>query len=187
MKIVTVRKTGRRYIYAGERWEKVTVRGEIRRRNGLALVHGTDKVFRRNDVWITDESLTEELVQKLCEQSPELEPTPPPPPEPPPGPPKWVEWHRDCVDGRNRAQLTEHACRELEAMGKSSGPDLVAGGMDESILGDAAMDSAAYLDELTREGVREGYMVPVREAAADLIYEGMLKGVEEYRKEKGVQ
>lgn len=77
-------------------------------------------------------------------------------------------------------QLTDHARRQLVAEGYDCGMDGLGNYLDEDTIQDAAMDSALYHTELTMDGVPEGH-VPLREAAADYIYEGMLKALKEKR------
>lgn len=174
MKICTVKKTGKRYIYAGEHRDVVVCRGEIRSLNGFSATHGPDKKFKRDTVWVVEVDLNEGLLAQLLEQSDIKDPPPPPPIPAEPEKPKWVEWFTD-FDGKRRALLTEHADERLVEMGRDMAADIE--GIDE-FAQDAAMDAAAYLPDLTREGVREGYTVPCREAAADMIHEGIIRGLE---------
>lgn len=219
MRLVTVKATGKRYIYNGEHRDLVVCKGEVRRLNGLSVTHGPDKKFKRDAVWVVEVDLNEQLLRELYEQSdikdphecrrPDtcccdtaaLEPDedcpihgagewPPrcaecgrlvkwPTVEVVDTDPKWVEWVTDW-DGRRRARLTKHADERLIAMGRDIGADMEG---IQNFAQDAAMDVAAYLDELTREGVRTGYMVPCREAAADMIYEGITRAL----KERGIE
>jgi hypothetical protein len=93
--------------------------------------------------------------------------------------PKWVEWFTDW-DGKRRARLTEYADKQLELEGYDVGMDGLGNYLDEDSLQDVAMDSARGHFELTQAGVKEG-STPCREAAADMIYEGMLKALKEKR------
>lgn len=172
MRLCTVKATGKRYIYAGERRDIITVRGEVRRVQGSDAAHGPDKKFKRDAVWVVEVDLNEQLLQELYEQSDIKDPPPPPPP---PEEPKWVEWWTDW-DGRRRARLTEFADKRLIEMGRDIASDMEG---IQDFAQDAAMDTAAYLQELSREGVREGHMVPCREAAADMIYEGITQVLKE--------
>ncbi len=180
MRLCTVKKTGKRYVYSGEHRDVVVCKGEVERISGLSAAHGLDKRFKRDAVWVQDADLTEQLLRELAEQNPDYRF---PPPEPIPSEePAWVEWEIDWR-GKRFARLTPYADKQLMEMGLDMGRDGIGNYLDENTLQDAAVDSAMYIDELTREGVREGLLTPCREAAADMIYEGMLKALKEKRAE----
>lgn len=201
VKVVLVKKTGKCYLYNGEHRDVVVCKGEVSARNGMSLTHGPDKKFKRDAVSVIEYDLTESLVQKLRSQGcPDCENgsgwtrhlgpnndevveacetcCPPPKVEPVPEPDRkaWVEWSYE--DGEKRARLTKYADEQLMKEGYGAAMDGLGNYFDEDMLADAAMDCAMEHYELTREGVRTG-CTPCREAAADMIHEGMLKALNE--------
>lgn len=81
----------------------------------------------------------------------------------------------------DRLELTAHAVAQLQAEGYDVGMDGLGNYLSSGDLESAAMDSAAHHDELTRDGAKEGYGEIVRECAADHIYEGMRRALDEKR------
>ena len=170
LRLVRVKITGKRFWYLSEARGIVHCKGEVRRVSGFSAVHGPDRKFKRDYVEITDEVLTEELLASLLAEA--VDPLPEPRK-------KWAEASLDyaCHTVLN---ITEHGARMLEQAGHDMALDIP--GIEE-FAQDAAMDAAAYHDELTRDGVPEGYMITLRECAADYIYDGICKGL----KEKGIE
>lgn len=171
VKLAQNKVTGRSYIVTAEEPKKVRCKGPVVRVSGFSAMHGNDLVFLREAVNLREEPYTEELLHALCKQdggesaAAKIEPINQ-------DENAWVEW-----EGR-RARLTPYADAQLQAEGYDVGMDGLGNYLDEGMLQDAAMDSALYHHELTRAGVREEY-TPCREAAADMIYEGMLKALKE--------
>lgn len=170
MKIARINSTGKCYIVVGEGAGKVRCKGEVLRVSGASAMHETrDRVFLRDKVSIFQTDLTESLLIQLKEQNM----------------PKFVvkpskirkpKQHplANCVGGY--WMLTAKAIKQLEAEGEDIAYDGLGNYLDENTLQDAAVDAASYHSDFTDAGMPEGFNKD-REAVADMIYEGMLKGL----------
>jgi len=68
IRLVLVKKTGKRYVYNGEHRDVVVCKGEVERVQGFSLTHGPDKKFKRDAVNVLEVDLTEQLAQQLRSQ-----------------------------------------------------------------------------------------------------------------------
>jgi hypothetical protein len=193
IKIVTVNANGKRFILTSDEGKKVRVRGEVQRYSGLSAVHGPDKVFMADRVKISDVEYDEALLESLCAETNAVDVAAL----------RVEEENKASIlkqekqlkrerkkflnegasyDGRQTRTLTEYADQYFKKMGYDYAMDQLGNGLDENMLADAAIDIAAYESKLSSFGVKEGGDVNLRESAADMIHEGMLKALEEKTK-----
>jgi len=193
IKIITVNANGKRFILTADEGKKVRVRGEVQRYSGLSAVHGPDKVFMADRVKISDAEYDEELLESLCAETNavdvaalrveeenkssilKLE--------------KQLKRERKkflnegaSYDGRQERTLTEFAGKYYENLGYITGMDQIGNGLDETGFEDMAGEAGTYDQKLTSFGVKEDGSIPLREAATDHFYDGLLRAMREKSK-----
>ena len=188
IKVARVTATGKCYIVIATDKNKVRCKGEVLRVSGASAMHeNKDRVFLADKVTITETDLTEQFLNQLKEQ------TVPKPVQPKPSREKKPKKHPlanfvyDSEYGRRYGgkgywELTEKACKQLMAEGEDVAWDGLGNYLDQNMLGDAAMDAASYHSDFTAAGMPEGYNQG-REAVADMIYDGMMKGLKRVKAE----
>jgi len=179
VQIVIVNATAKSYILIAEDKTKVRCKGEVVRVNGCSAMHGSDKVFLKSKVTVcAPRDLDETLLINLKNQELPRPKKPKPPKEPKNPTSKWVT--EDRYDGRLR--LTKWAEKELVREGKGIAEDGLGNYIDgDHALQDCAYDLAQGHYDLDHAGVSERSII--REIAADLIYEGMHKVYQKFKKQ----
>jgi hypothetical protein len=183
IKLVTVKANGRRYMYLNAEKGKVHVRGEVLAVGGYSSNHGAPKTFMIDRVDIKTVDLSTELLAELLAQGKRDPITDKPIPEPAPKVKKERKKKHPLANFNGQYwEFTPKAIKQLKAEGEDMAWDGLGNYLSEDLLQDAAMDVAQYHMDFTDAGMREGYN-PGREAIADYIYDGMLKGLERVKAE----
>ena len=190
IKLAKVAATGKNYIVIAVDKNKVRCKGEVLRVSGCSAMHeAKDKVFLADRVSVREVDLTEELLNQLKDQTVPKEKNFKMPYEKkaPKKKHPLANFVYDAEYGRRWGgkgfwQLTEKANRQLIAEGEDIAWDGLGNYIDERNMQDVAMDAAGYHQDFTDAGMPEGYN-PGREAVADMIYEGMLKGLKRVKAE----
>lgn len=188
-KIAMVKSNGKRYIVIREERNKVYCTGEVVSVSGFSCTHLPDKVFLASHVTVVEADYDEQLLADLYKQGTGHE-LPPPPvlrveevkktPEGEKVIPrkKWAKKNKFT----GKLELTDHARKQLKLEGESVALDGLGNYLKREDFETAAFDGAAYHPELTYDGVPEGYN-SLREAAADYVFDGMLAGEKQWRRE----
>ncbi len=190
IKLARVVANSKHYIVIANDGKKVRCKGEVLRVSGHSAMHeNKDKVFLADKVVISEVDLTEELLQQLKDQTVPKEKNFKMPYEKKPKKKKHplanfvTDYEYGArYGGRGYWQITEKGIKQLMAEGEDVAWDGLGNYLDENTLQDAAMDSASYHMDFTDAGMPEGYNQG-REAVADYIYEGMLKGLKRVKAE----
>jgi hypothetical protein len=175
MRLAVVKATGKRYIVRKMEYTRVRCWGEVKRVTGFSSQHGDDKLFILDKVDILNVDRTEELLKELWMQNEE-------------GYKAYLKELTQKELEREREEFIHWTGAHYELTDKSrkhfrdAGYEIALDNPkeDDSMLQDMAGDLAAYDMELSRFGITEGHGNHLRQAAADYVYEGMLKA----RKEK---
>lgn len=188
-KIAMVKANGKRYLFLRKERNKVYCTGEVVSVSGFSCTHLPDKVFLASHVTVFETDYDEQLLADLYKQG--TGHVLPPPPmlkveevKKTPEGEKVVarkKWAKKDKQG-GRLELTEHARKQLKLEGESMALDGLGNYLKREDFETAAFDGAAYHPELTYDGAKEGYN-NLRECAADYIFEGMLAGEKQWRRE----
>lgn len=185
MKVARVKTTGKCYVVIAEGQGKVRCKGEILRVSGASTMHESrDKVFLSEKVEVFDTDRNEKMlwmmanqcVPKLKENRVKSEPKPRKPKQHPLANFVYDAHYGKKWGGKGYWTLTEKAEKQLRAEGEDIAWDGLGNYLDENVLQDAACDAASYHSDFTEAGMPEGFNQG-REVVADMIYEGMLRGL----------